>query len=155
MAIGGKEPVQIQSFDKVIVGASIRHGKHRQEVYEFIRRNRLGLEDRPTAFFSVNVVARKAGKDSPETNPYIKKFKERTTWRPTIITVFAGRINYSKYGIFDREVIRLIMWLTNGPTNRHSDTEFTNWDSVERFAKQIGAISVHKSCNSSARLSEA
>lgn len=141
VAIDGKETIQVQAFDKVIVGASIRYGKHRREVYEFIRRHRLALDDRPSAFFSVNVVARKTGKDSPETNPYMKGFKARTTWRPSIAAVFAGRISYPKYGIVDREVIRLIMWLTHGPTDRRSDTEFTRWERVETFAKQIGGVS--------------
>ena len=45
-------------FDKLVIGASIRYGKHQKTVYEFIRNNREALERYPNALFSVNVVAR-------------------------------------------------------------------------------------------------
>lgn len=53
-------PVELAEFDKIIIGASIRYGKHRPNVGAFIQRNRQFLDSRPTAFFSVNAVARKA-----------------------------------------------------------------------------------------------
>src|SRR5690348_1719933 len=53
-------------FDKVVIGASIRYGKHRQEVFDYIRQQQPALESRPSAFFTVNAVARKPGKDTPE-----------------------------------------------------------------------------------------
>lgn len=140
LAVDARAQAELQSFDKIVIGASIRYGKHRQVLYDFIRLNRQALENKPSAFFSVNVVARKAGKDSAETNPYIASFRQQTPWRPSLTTVFAGRINYPSYGFVDREIIRLIMWLTHGPTDRSSNTEFTNWDRVDAFARQIGAL---------------
>jgi menaquinone-dependent protoporphyrinogen oxidase len=130
----------VQGFDKVVVGASIRYGKHRQEVFDFIRANQQSLEARPSAFFTVNVVARKPGKDRPEGNPYVKSFRRMTTWRPALVGVFAGKIDYPKYGFVDRQVIRLIMWLTHGPTDPRACVEFTDWDSVDAFAQRIAVI---------------
>ena len=51
--------IDLQPFDKVIIGASIRYGKHQPQVFDFIKRNQATLESKPSAFFSVNVVARK------------------------------------------------------------------------------------------------
>ncbi len=130
----------VASFDKVVVGASIRYGKHRREVYDFIRINRRSLDDRPCAFFSVNVVARKPGKDQPEANPYMKSFSRKTTWRPTLLAVFAGKIDYKRYGFFDRQLIRLIMWLTHGPTNPDACIEFTDWASVDAFGLRVSGL---------------
>ena len=73
----------MSACDKVVIGASIRYGKHRQSVFDFIETNRRVLDAVPTAFFSVNIVARKAEKSRPETNPYVRKFLARTSWRPT------------------------------------------------------------------------
>lgn len=87
------------------------------------------------AFFTVNVVARKTEKNLPQTNPYMIKFLKLTKWKPQHLDVFAGRINYPKYGFIDKYVIRFIMWLTKGPTDTRGDFEFTDWDKVKSFAK--------------------
>lgn len=136
---GGRAPA-VASFDKVVIGASIRYGKHRDAVYDFIERHREALQSRPGAFFSVNVVARKPGKDSPEGNPYVREFRRRSPWRPDLLGVFAGKIDYRKYGFLDREVVRLIMLITNGPTERDACVEFTDWGRVEAFAAAVASL---------------
>ena len=122
------------------MGASIRYGKHRPQVYAFIKRNEAVLESKPNAFFSVNVVARKPDKCRPETNPYLKSFLKKTTWQPKELAVFAGKIDYQKYNFWDRHIIRLIMWLTKGPTHPDTVAEFTNWAEVDAFAQRISTM---------------
>lgn len=124
-------------FDQVVIGASVRYGRHRSDVYRFIDANREVLDQKPSAFFSVNVVARKAGKDTPESNPYVQAFRRKTTWAPKEVGVFAGKIDYARYGYFDRHIIRFIMWLTKGPTDVNTCVEFTDWQAVERFAERV------------------
>lgn len=133
--------LDFKSFDRVIIGASIRYGKHRPEVMAFIEKNREAIEARKGAFFSVNAVARKADKNESTTNPYVRKFFENTEWRPVAIGVFGGRIDYAKYGFVDRSMIRFIMWLTNGPTALDSDTDFTDWDEVDAFGRSLMGLS--------------
>ncbi len=128
------------SFDQIVVGASIRYGKHRSAVFSFIDAHRLALESKPSAFFSVNVVARKPGKDTPASNPYIKAFRRKTAWSPREMAVFAGKIDYPKYGFLDRQVIRFIMSLTHGPTDPTACVDFTDWQAVEQFARRIGEM---------------
>ena len=89
------------------------------------------------SFFSVNVVAIKQEKNTPSTNPYLIKFMKQTDWKPTNIGVFAGKIDYPRYGLLDKFMIRLIMWITKGPTDTKNVYEFTNWDDVDSFAKKI------------------
>ena len=134
------QPPQAGAFDKVVIGASIRYGKHRQEVFDYIRQHQAALESRPSAFFSVNAVARKPGKDTPEGSPYIRSFRKLTSWRPELVGVFAGKIDYRRYKFFDRQIIRFIMWLTRGPTDPDACVEFTDWDRVEAFAQRIAVL---------------
>ena len=124
-------------YNKIIIGASIRYGKHNPLVLEFVRNNMNILNNVKTAFFSVNVVARKKEKNTPSTNPYVKKFIKQTNWKPTNIGVFAGKVDYPSYKFFDKYIIRFIMWLTKGPTDISQSYEFTNWDEVEKFGKKI------------------
>lgn len=127
-------------FDKVVIGASIRYGKHQPLVYEFIRNNQSVLEAHPNALFSVNVVARKPEKNTPETNPYLQKFLRQIDWQPRNLAVFAGKISYPDYGFVDKQMIRLIMWMTKGPTDPTTVVEFTDWDKVDEFGRMIAAL---------------
>ena len=125
--------------DRVLIGASIRYGKYRANVFKFIKENINILRDKSAAFFSVNVVARKKEKNLPETNPYIIKFLKQTQWVPSYIGVFAGKVEYPKYGFFDKYTIRFIMWLTKGPTDITQSYEFTDWKAVENFSSLISS----------------
>jgi menaquinone-dependent protoporphyrinogen oxidase len=140
LEIGATTAFDAASFDQVVIGASIRYGKHRPEVYRFIEANRAALERKPSAFFSVNIVARKSDKNTPESNPYVKAFRRQTTWVPREVAVFAGKLDYPSYRFMDRQVIRLIMLLTNGPTDPTACVEFTDWQAVERFARRLAAM---------------
>ena len=127
-------------FDKIVIGASIRYGKHQKAVYEFIHKYRETLEAHPNALFSVNVVARKAEKNTPETNPYLQKFLRQIDWVPQNLGVFAGKIDYPALGPFDRAMIRFILWMGKGPTDPTGTYEFTDWNKVEEFGRRIAAL---------------
>jgi len=127
----------LSAFNKIIIGASIRYGKHSKKLYKFITLNKNILDQKQSIFFSVNVVARKSEKNTPETNPYIKKFLKISNWEPKKIGVFAGKVDYPNYSFFDKYVIKFIMFLTNGPTDTSKSYEFTDWSKVDEFAKEI------------------
>ena len=127
----------LSEFDKIIIGASIRYGRHSNALYKFIELNKNILEKKESTFFSVNVVARKPEKSLPDTNPYIKKFLKISKWKPKKIGVFAGKVDYPKYSFFDKYIIKLIMFITKGPTDTSQSYEFTNWLKVDEFAKNL------------------
>jgi len=127
----------INNYDKIIIGASIRYGVHNKSIIDFINTNKEVLDTKKTVFFSVNLVARKPEKNTAETNPYVVKFFKSIDWKPTMVEVFAGNLDYQKYPSFDRIMIQFIMWMTKGPTDSKSKIEYTNWDKVSQFGKQI------------------
>ena len=129
--------VDIQKYDKIILGASIRYGKHKKNIFEFIDKNIHVLDQKTTAFFTVNVVARKDNKNKPDTNPYMIKFLNSSSWNPNYLEVFAGKVDYPNYKFFDKQIIRLIMLITKGPTDISKSYEFTDWKRVENFALKI------------------
>ena len=138
--INDNPDIDLEPFDKIVIGASIRYGKHRPQVYEFIRKSQRILESRPNAFFSVNVVARKPEKNQPENNPYLKKFLRQLSWKPQKLAVFAGKINYPIYTFWDRQIIRFIMWMTKGPTDRQAVVDFTDWNKVDDFGRSVAEM---------------
>ena len=138
--VGEVADADLEHCDKIVVGASIRYGRHRPAVFDFIQRNKDLLERRSNAFFSVNIVARKPAKDKPETNPYMKRFLRISKWQPDRLAVFAGRLEYPRYHILDRSMIRFIMLITGGPTARDTVIEYTDWERVDSFADEIDAM---------------
>ncbi|OAI20429.1 protoporphyrinogen oxidase [Methylomonas lenta] len=140
ISVEESKQVDLALYDKIILGASIRYGKHSPKIVDFIQNNKAALDSKPNAFFSVNVVARKPEKSRPETNPYLQKFLKRIAWQPKHLAVFAGKIDYPSYTFFDRFMIRLIMWITHGPTDPNATIEFTDWEQVAAFAEQISEM---------------
>ena len=137
LSLEDAKKVDLSNFEKIIIGASIRYGKHSKELYRFINLNKNILDQKKGAFFSVNVVARKPEKNTAETNPYINKFLKISKWRPNKIKVFAGKVDYPNYNFFDKYIIKLIMFITNGPTDTSQSYEFTDWSKVDDFSEEL------------------
>ena len=118
----------------------MRYGLHQEKIIAFIKKNKGELNKVKTAFFSVNLVARKSEKNTPTTNPYVIKFFKNIDWKPSIVEVFAGKLDYKKYPFFDRIMIQFIMWMTKGPTNSNTKIEYTNWQKVKEFGGVLGKL---------------
>ena len=137
VSLNDAKNLNLSEFDKIIIGASIRYGKHSEDLYKFIELNKNILNEKESIFFSVNVVARKPEKNTPDNNPYIKKFLKISKWKPKKIGVFAGKVDYPNYNFFDKYIIKLIMFITSGPIDTSQSYEFTDWSKVEDFAKEL------------------
>ena len=129
--------INLEKYNKIIIGASIRYGKHSRKIINFVIKNKRILDQKKNAFFSVNVVARKEGKSTPDTNPYVIKFLKKTNWIPNKVAVFAGKVDYPNYSLINKIVIRFIMLVTKGPTNTKNSYEFTNWENVKKFEQEL------------------
>ncbi|SFK23894.1 menaquinone-dependent protoporphyrinogen oxidase [Pseudovibrio ascidiaceicola] len=123
--------------NRILIGAPIRYGFHLRPVRQFVSRNLAELNQAHTAFFSVNLTARKPEKSTPQTNAYLRKYLEKSKFEPKKAAVFAGALNYPDYKPWDRVMIQLIMKMTNGPTDPKLTVEFTDWIAVEHFAKEL------------------
>lgn len=124
-------------YDRVLIGAAIRYGHFHPLLYRFIRKQLDALDSHKVGFFCVNLTARKSEKSTPETSAYMKKFLEKSPWKPQLQAVFAGALCYPKYGWFDRTMIRFIMKMTGGETDVTKEVEYTNWQKVTEFAESF------------------
>lgn len=131
-------------YHSVLIGASVRYGHFSKALVQFTERYANQLNKIPSAFFSVNLTARKPDKCTPETNVYTRKFLSSTPWNPTLSVVFAGALRYPRYSWLDRVMIRFIMQLTGGETDTTKEVEYTDWMKVEQFAYQFSQITFAK-----------
>ncbi len=127
----------VSDFDEIVIGASVRYGYHRKNLYEYIRNNKGILDKKKTAFFSLNLTARKPEKNTADTNPYVIKFLKKVDWKPNLKDVFAGRLDYKKLDFFNKMAILFIMIITNGPKDTSQTYELTDWERVDKLIKSI------------------
>ncbi|MFC5079083.1 Protoporphyrinogen IX dehydrogenase [menaquinone] [Vibrio thalassae] len=134
--------INLEEFDKVLIGASIRYGRLNKKLYQFLTANSAKLSSMKAAFFCVNLTARKEqqGKDTPEGSVYVQTFLKKSPWQPELIGVFAGALYYPRYNSFDRFMIKLIMTMTGGETDTSKEVEYTNWDKVSVFAEKFAQL---------------
>ena len=67
----------------------------------------------------------------------MRKFLSTIAWKPELIGIFGGRIDYPSYRFFDKHMIRFIMWMTKGPTDINGTFEFTDWNAVDAFGDGV------------------
>ena len=94
----------------------------------------------PSAFYSVNLVARKPEKRTPQTNSYARKFLMNSQWRPDRCAVIAGALRYPRYRWYDRFMIKLIMKMSGGETDTRKEVVYSDWEQVANFAREIAHL---------------
>ncbi|HEI8867947.1 menaquinone-dependent protoporphyrinogen IX dehydrogenase [Serratia sp. AKBS12] len=136
--------VDLDQYQRIMIGASIRYGHFHPALDKFVKSHAARLNQLPSAFFSVNLTARKPEKRSPQTNGYTRKFLLASPWQPTQCAVFAGALRYPRYRWFDRIMIQFIMRMTGGETDSSKEVEYTNWQEVDRFAQEFRQLPYEK-----------
>ncbi|KMK52264.1 protoporphyrinogen oxidase [[Actinobacillus] muris] len=130
----------LSQFDQIIIGSSIRYGHFDPILERFIQQHFELLNAKRSAFFSVNLTARKANRSTPQTNTYTRKLLARIAWQPDLVEVFAGALLYPRYRWFDRMMIRFIMKITQGETDTRREYEYTDWQQVAQFAEKLRKV---------------
>lgn len=133
-------PAALAAAQLIVVVAAVRYGHHLPEAERLLAAYRALPTLPPLGFVSVNLTARKPGKDTVEGNRYLRKTLTRHRLQPAVTAAVAGRLDYPRYGWFDRQIIRLIMQLTGGPTDPRTRVEFTVWAAVDELGARIAAL---------------
>lgn len=133
-------PPSLAAARLVVVVAAVRYGRPLPEADQFLASYRTLRDPPQLVLLSVNLTARKPGKDTVEGNAYLRKSIARHRLAPALALAIAGRLDYSRYGWLDRQLIRFIMKLTGGPTDPTTCIDFTPWDVVDDVALRIAAL---------------
>jgi menaquinone-dependent protoporphyrinogen oxidase len=123
----------------IVVGAAIRYGHHSRALERMVRAHRAAIAACPSAFFSVCLSAGGPGAKPDEARRYVDDFRRVTGWEPAQAATFAGALRYSRYNVFIRFLMRMIVGMAGGETDTSRDYEYTDWPAVERFAREFAA----------------
>lgn len=126
--------------DIVLLVAAIRYGFHLPAARRFLARLRTEVADTRIAVVSVNLTARKPGRQTAEGNVYLRNWLKRTGLRPALAAAVAGRLDYPAYRWFDRMMIQAIMTISGGPTDPMTAIEYTDWAEVENLSQKLATL---------------
>ena len=134
------EGVDWNRYDVIALGAPVLYGTYDKSVFDFVTANEAILKSRPNSFFNVSMVARTPEKATVEGNRYMQKFLSLSTWKPGHLKVIAGKVDYPSWGPLDTLAIQMIMKFTHGPTDRTAVIDYTDWDDVAAYGRQLLAL---------------
>ena len=140
LAVALPAPQWLAETRLVVVVAAVRYGRHLPEAEQFLATYRALRAPPPLVFLSVNLTARKPGKNTAEGNVYLRKSIAKHRLKPALAMAVAGRLEYPRYGWLDRQAIRFIMMLTGGPTDPKTCVEYTAWNEVDDVALRIAEL---------------
>ncbi|HTJ47227.1 MAG TPA: flavodoxin domain-containing protein [Kofleriaceae bacterium] len=124
-------------YDAVLIGSRIQLGKHAKEIVAYVKRHKLELLERPSAFFSVSMAAATSADADP--NGYLAAFFAETGWRPSGAIAFGGSLDYRAYGFVTRLIMKMISKRAGHATDTSKDHHYTDWAAVDRFADALFA----------------
>ena len=127
-----------EGFDGVIVGDSIHAVHHSRPLTRYLRGHRTALDTMPFALFQVSLTS--ADPDAEHTataQRLVQELLDRTGFDPDLVGLFAGALVYTQYGYFKRRVMRAVSRREGGDTDMTHDHEYTDWQAVEQFARDL------------------
>jgi len=132
------EQPELERFATVVIGAPIHASGYPRSIVRFVRRHRSTLERVRTVFFSVGLaVASRTSDGRAQTLEVVEKFVRQTGFRPARVELFAGALLYTKYNPLIRFIMRRIVAKEGGDTDTSRDYEYTDFQAVERFAREL------------------
>lgn len=131
------ESVDWDSYDLVALGAPVLYGSYDKRFLAFVEAHSERWSAKPNSFFNLSVVARTPEKATVEGNRYMQKFLELSSWKPQDLKVIAGKVDYPSWGWLDTLMIQMIMKFTNGPTDKTSVIDYTDWEDVKAYGRHL------------------
>jgi menaquinone-dependent protoporphyrinogen oxidase len=137
----------LDTYDALILAASVHCGGHEPEMVTFVRQHLDELQTMPAAFLSVSLS--QAGVERPGTTAdeharfsasvqeVLNRFFRETNWYPKHFKAVAGALLYTRYNFLIRFVMKQISKKAGGSTDTTQDHEYTDWASLDRFVAEF------------------
>jgi len=140
LAAGLPTAAVLSAVPLVVLVAAVRYGRHLRPATRLLALFRTLPAPPPLVLVSVNLTARKPGKDTAQGNPYLRKLIARYRLAPAVAAAIGGRLDYALYPWWDREIIRLIMRLTSGPTDPTTAIDYASPQAIDDLTARIAEL---------------
>ena len=95
----------------------------------------------PTALFQVSLTS--ANPDAAHTataRSLVDELCQGSGFDPDVVGMFAGALLYTRYGWLKRHLMQAISRHQGGDVDTSRDYDYTDWEAVEHFARDVGAL---------------
>lgn len=124
------------AFDRVVVAASVKWGKHQRSIVRYAKANREALASCGAAFLSVSGAAA-AESGLATAREYVDRFAQTTGWIPCSVVLAAGGMPFTKLGWLTKRIVIAIDRKEGRERDPSRDYEFTDWRAIDRFAESL------------------
>jgi menaquinone-dependent protoporphyrinogen oxidase len=125
------EAIDVDTYDKIVVAASVHHERHQESVEVFVMASLAKLQKRPTLFLSVSLAAA-FPEGVSDAQRYADAFLRSTAWKPTTSLLVAGALRYNEYDYFKAQIIEHVVLKCREVEGAKGDYEFTDWETLSR-----------------------
>ena len=130
-----------ESYDGIVVAASVHAGGYQRSVHRWVREHAASLQRKPTAFVSVCLaVLQNKTEVQQHLTAILDQFFADAGWRPTLTKIVAGALLYTRYHWLTRWMMKRIVQKAGGDTDTSRDYEYTDWKDVRKFAVEFGQL---------------
>nr|BFD62462.1 hypothetical protein BdHM001_11430 [Bdellovibrio sp. HM001] len=131
----------LSPYQTVIVGGPVYANGYPRALSKWVKHHSDALNIKPTAFFSVCLgVMQKDQTVQRSEAKIVQGFFRKTNWLPKKWVIFAGALNYSRYGWFTKRIMHNIAKRAGADTDWTRDYEYTDWKEVSQFADDVLAV---------------
>jgi len=127
----------IDDYDALIIGSSVRADKPLANVRDFFARYRHELPMKKVALFAVCLTANNdAGREKVK-KEYLPQLTERyPKIKPIAVAAFGGKIDFDRLNSVMKTLMKRVLEKTGLPTNGSIDTR--DWPSIKSWAEELG-----------------
>jgi menaquinone-dependent protoporphyrinogen oxidase len=127
-----------ESYDAVIVAASVHIGAYQKGVARWVRTHAEALNHMPSAFLSVCLaVLEQRPEPRQEVETIMRRFLRQCGWRPMTTRLVAGAVLYTRYPWLKKWMMKRIVAKAGGGTDTTRDYEYTDWNDLRAFALEF------------------
>jgi menaquinone-dependent protoporphyrinogen oxidase len=118
----------LAGYQAVVIGSAIRIGKVKPEVLAFVKNHQSELKGIPIAYFVVCMTMKDNTPENHKTaDAYLDPLRELV--KPVDVGLFAGKMDYSKLGLFARIAVKYFVKVPEG--------DFRDWNAIETWSKAL------------------
>ncbi|MGH7297397.1 MAG: flavodoxin domain-containing protein [Polyangiaceae bacterium] len=149
----GSAALDLSRYAGVVIAASVHLGKHEREMIRFVKANHAALDRLPTAFLSVSLSEvdvedltapfERRAKAAEDVKRMVESFCHETGLHPSRVWPVAGALAYSKYGVLERFVMKMIARKAGAETDTSRDQDFTDLAALDRFVSVMAGEMEH------------
>ena len=129
----------LEAYDAVILGSSLRAGRWLGGMTRFLRRFREDLPAKRVAIFAVALTARTLDGSrrvlAESLPPLLARYP---ALRPVSTQAFGGVLDYDRYNLAVRAIMRKAAQREGWPTSGFQD--FRDWEAIRAWAQELSAL---------------